>query len=96
MPGPLVAVAAIPSCVVATWIAVGRGWLEPYAPILDFLGDTLSPVWATIAKPFTARQPAATVGGCAHPAPEAVHTVGGDLVAWLCPDCGRELPADWR
>jgi hypothetical protein len=83
----------------ATWVAVGR--FEPYAPILDFLGDTFSPVWATIAKPFTARQPVATLptvatGGCVHPAPEPVRTVGGDLVAWLCPDCDQELPADWR
>ena len=96
MPGPLVAAAAIVWCAIAAGIAVERGWLEPYAPIVEFLGDTLSPVWATIAKPFTARQPVATAGGCAHPAPEAVQTVGGDLVAWLCPGCDRELPADWR
>lgn len=100
MPGPLIAVAAILWCAVAVWIAVGRGWLEPYAPILGFLDDALSPIWATAKKLPPLRQPAvvlsAPAGGCAHPVPEAVQTVDGDLVAWLYPGCDQELPADWR
>ncbi len=34
--------------------------------------------------------------GCSHPAPVPVHAQPTDeLVAHLCPDCDRQLPADW-
>jgi hypothetical protein len=39
----------------------------------------------------------ASLGGCAHPNAEPVDLlVTGERVAWTCPDCPAELPADWR
>lgn len=38
----------------------------------------------------------AALGGCRHPAAVPVHAQPTDeLVAHLCPDCDRQLPADW-
>ena len=36
-----------------------------------------------------ARQPA-----CSHNSAVPVDTLDGERVAWLCPDCDRQLPAD--
>lgn len=39
----------------------------------------------------------ATLGPCAHQGAEPVDLlVTGERVAWVCPKCGAELPADWR
>lgn len=39
----------------------------------------------------------AVMGRCAHAGTVPVHLlVTGELAAWLCPDCGRQLPATWR
>lgn len=38
----------------------------------------------------------ATLGPCAHPNAEPVDLVTGERVAWVCPACPAELPADWR
>lgn len=32
----------------------------------------------------------------AHAAAVPVDDLTGELVAWLCPDCDKQLPADWR
>lgn len=38
----------------------------------------------------------APLGPCAHLNAEPVDLITGERVAWLCPDCPAELPADWR
>jgi hypothetical protein len=38
----------------------------------------------------------AILGPCRHTAAEPVQLLDdGDTVAWLCPDCDTQLPADW-
>lgn len=37
----------------------------------------------------------AALGGCAHPEAVPVETLGGELVAWLCPGCDERLPPEW-
>jgi hypothetical protein len=38
----------------------------------------------------------AVLGPCAHPGAVPVNLlVTGERVAWLCPGCGRQLPAGW-
>lgn len=32
----------------------------------------------------------------AHTTAVPVDSVAGDIVAWLCPDCDQQLPADWE
>ncbi len=38
----------------------------------------------------------AAAGGCAHPDAEPVDLITGERVAWVCPDCPANLPANWR
>jgi hypothetical protein len=39
----------------------------------------------------------ALFGQCTHPRALPVEAIlTGDRVAWLCPDCDVQLPADWR
>lgn len=35
-------------------------------------------------------------GPCRHPRAVPVESVLGELVAWLCPGCDEQLPAEWR
>lgn len=35
-------------------------------------------------------------GPCRHSAAVPVESVLGELVAWLCPGCDEQLPAEWR
>jgi hypothetical protein len=37
----------------------------------------------------------AAFGPCAHPDAVPVDLLTGEIVAWLCPDCGRRLQARW-
>lgn len=37
----------------------------------------------------------ATLGPCQHPRIVDVTTIADELVAWLCVDCGQQLPAEW-
>ena len=38
----------------------------------------------------------AMLGSCAHAGAVPVDLLlTGEIVAWLCPDCGRQLPAGW-
>lgn len=40
---------------------------------------------------------AAVLGPCAHPGAVPVELLDdGDVVAWLCPACDTQLPAEWR
>lgn len=40
---------------------------------------------------------AVAFGGCPHPNAVPVELLdGGAVVAWLCPDCDTQLPAEWR
>lgn len=38
----------------------------------------------------------AVSGGCPHSEPVEVRTVIGELVAWLCLECDKQLPAEWK
>lgn len=37
----------------------------------------------------------AVLGPCAHPDAVPVELATGEIVAWLCPACDRQLPAGW-
>lgn len=38
----------------------------------------------------------AALGGCTHTSAVPVEISTGETVAWLCPTCGQQLPADWE
>lgn len=73
------------------WSAGGGAGLPPGASFTLFRED---PEGISPAGGFT-RQPAAP-DPCAHPGAEPVDLITGERVAWVCPDCPAELPANWR
>jgi hypothetical protein len=78
---------------------------RPEARYFRFTGGRLAEVLACAvteapraeAGEKLAVRPAAASGPCAHRDAEPVDLlVTGERVAWTCPDCPAELPADWR
>jgi hypothetical protein len=78
---------------------------RPEARYFRFTGGRLAEVLACAvteapraeAGEKLAVRPAAASGPCAHLDAEPVDLlVTGERVAWTCPDCPAELPADWR
>lgn len=58
-------------------------------------GTALLPPMAGMALGFA--RLAAAMGGCAHANAEPVDLlVTAERVAWICPECPAELPANWR
>ena len=54
----------------------------------------VSPIGGVSAELAGARLRAA-FGPCAHGEAVPVETLDGETVAWLCPACDEQLPADW-
>ncbi len=75
--------------------AEAYGRLRDAEPLLlermpELMTDGLGPRWFRLAN-GQLRSP------CAHPDAEPVDLLlTGETVAWLCPECGQELPADWQ
>lgn len=51
-----------------------------------------------VSAELAAARISAALGPCPHEHAVPVHTTGldEDLVAWLCPACYTQLPADWK
>lgn len=56
----------------------------------------LDPRWEWVDTPTVGDPYSVTKGRCLHLTPEPVHAQPTDeLVAYLCPDCDAQLPAEW-
>lgn len=80
------------------WLAL---WTElavkPLTPVVAKLSEWLVTVMATMAEmELGFARLSAILGPCAHPDAVPVELLlTGEVVAWLCPCCGRQLPAGW-